>query len=174
MDSSSYVPMPPPIAKGSSHSGIGRLRKWPTDASCARRLPIHPLDFDFMSQRSSNMDLRQSIADWHIENHRSGRRYHPAPRISPLMPAWRMNHDSDVSLRSAAVLGDGHVTAWHPSKRCSSARCGRLRVTILLPGSAPNIDARGSRRRCRTNEVTGLGRLTSRQRRHQAAASRRT
>jgi hypothetical protein len=116
-----------------------------------------------MSQRSSNMDLHQSIADWHIESHRSERRYHPAPRISPSMPAWRMNHDSDVSLRSAAVLGDGHVTAWHPSKRCSSARCGRLRMTILPPGSAPNIDARGSRRRCRTNEVTGLGCLTSRQ-----------
>ena len=56
-----------------------------------------------------------------------------------------------------------HVTAWHPSKRCSSARCGRLRMTILPPGSAPNIDARGSRRRCRTNEMTGLGCLTSRQ-----------
>jgi LysR family glycine cleavage system transcriptional activator len=31
--SSSYVPMPPPLATRSSHSGIGRLRKWPTDAS---------------------------------------------------------------------------------------------------------------------------------------------
>ena len=60
-----------------------------------------------MSLRSSNMDLHQSIADWNIESHRRGRRYHPAPRISTSMPAWRMNHDSDVSLCRAAALGDG-------------------------------------------------------------------
>jgi hypothetical protein len=41
------------------------------------------------------MDLHQLIADWHIENHRAGRRYwsHAAPRITTSMSAWRMNHD---------------------------------------------------------------------------------
>jgi len=42
------------------------------------------------------MDLHQLVADWHIENHRRGRRYwsHAAPRIATSMSAWRMNHHS--------------------------------------------------------------------------------
>jgi hypothetical protein len=67
-----------------------------------------------MSLRSSNMDLHQLIADWHIATHRRGRRYwsHAAPRIAISMPAWRMNHDSDVSLCRAAALGDGTLSQY--------------------------------------------------------------
>ena len=55
--------MPLLIAKKSSHSVIGRLRKWPPDARHGNPLPVFPgLGSDFISHRSSYLDLRELIS----------------------------------------------------------------------------------------------------------------
>jgi hypothetical protein len=104
-----------------------------------------------MSLRSSNMDLHQLIADWHIASHRRGRRYwsHAAPRITTSMSAWRMNHDSHVSLCRAAASGDGtchSMAAFEVFRPCSmrppshdSRRHHARRVYVFQQPSLPGL-----------------------------------